>query len=94
MDEMKYLIRIAELKRSGLAFFLDHYPEDRHASYLKGQYDALAQIMGEIERLHPGIVSETFANMGTVAPKWSQHEAQKGLAALFDDDGPKGDGLE
>jgi hypothetical protein len=84
MNDLEYIIKIATLKRSAIEFFLDNNREYKGSKYLIGQYDALAQIIGEIERLYPGIVTATLSPIDIVANKWNQHEAERGLAALFD----------
>jgi hypothetical protein len=76
MNDLIYLIKIMEFKRAAIVFFLDHNPQYENASYLKGQFDGLAQVIGEIERIQPGIFREATKPMEMVAPKWTQRDIE------------------
>lgn len=79
IDDAYHIAKLARTKRAGLYWALKHLAsedksEDVRFNYLKGQYDALADVLGEIEQMHPGLVGDMDDVRPIVAPRWEQED--------------------
>jgi hypothetical protein len=82
MDELYHIMKIAKVKRGAIEQILKRIDStDSKYEHLRGQYDALAHIIAEIEQIHPGIDERTTE---IIAPTWKQREAELGLKQLFE----------
>jgi len=70
VDDLCALARMIQIKRAGIETILTLSPSCEKAEQLIGQYDALANVLGEIEDLHPGTVKNV--RQALVAPTWDQ----------------------
>jgi len=79
VDDAYHIAKLMRTKRSGLYWALKHLAHNNQSEtiqfyYLKGQYDALADALGEIEQMHPGLVGDMDEIRPIVAPRWEQED--------------------
>lgn len=87
MDDLLHLVKIIKMKRSAAEQLLKiKKPSDPGYEWIRGCYDSLAHVLGEIEELSPGIVRKDNELRPIVAPSWSQRAAELGIDIVQETD--------